>query len=292
MQLQMLVAAAEEKSLQKAARRVSRTPQAVSMAIKKLEDEIDVPLVDRSSKRAFRLTGEGELLVDYARRSLALLNEGLAAVEQVGATRRSRLRIGANQSIGESLLPRLTHAFREKNPDVKLKIVIGFSEFILAAFQHGDVDVALVADRPPDKGLKVQPLMTDRLIAILNPRHLLANKKTIQLTALGNEPLVLLTEASELRERVVETFRRFDVPLNLHVETGTLDSIKRMVAQNIGIGIVPSLCVMKEDSTNLIAKTIKEFPEDRCLWIVHALHPSAPCQAFVALLKSAVTSVK
>jgi hypothetical protein len=59
--------------------------------------------------------------------------------------------------------------------------------------------------------------------------------------------MILLTEVSELRERVVETFCRFGIQLNLRVETGTLDSAKRLVAQNMGVGIVPSLCVTRED---------------------------------------------
>jgi len=290
MQLQMLVAAAEEKSLQKAAERVSRTPQAVSMAIGKLEDELGVLLFDRALSRGFRLTAEGEVFVDYARRTLLLLNEALAAIERIGSAQRGRLRIGANQSIGEYLLPRLTHIFQERNPGVKLKIVIGFSKSIVSALRNGDVDLALVADRPRDKELTVQPLMTDRLVAVLNPGHPLADQESIQLHALGTESLVLLTEASELRERVVETFRRFRIQLNLHVETGTLDSIKRLVAQNMGIGIVPSLCITREDSRNLIVKTIEEFPEDRYLWIVHPPVPSAPCQTFITLLKSELAS--
>jgi DNA-binding transcriptional LysR family regulator len=255
------------------------------MAIGKLEDEIGVLLFDRAS-RGFRLTAEGEVLVDYAHRLLLLLNEALVAIEHTSSAKRGRLRIGANQSIGEYLLPRLTHIFGERNPGIQLKIVIGFSKFVLSALRSGDVDVAFVANKPPDKGLKVQPLMTDRLIAILNPKHPLASQEAIELNALGTESLVLLTEASELRERVVETFRRFGIQLNLHVETGTLDSIKRLVAQNMGIGIVPSLSVTKEDSKDLIVKTIREFPEDRCLWIVHPLIPSGPCQAFITLLKS------
>lgn len=292
MQLQMLIAAAEEMSLQKAAQRVSRTPQAVSMAIGKLEDEIGVQLFDRTSGRGFRLTAEGEVFADHARRALALLDQALVAVERIGSAQRGRLRIGANQSIGEYLLPRITHIFQERNPGVQLKIVIGYSKFILSALRNGDVDLALIADRPGDKELKVQPLMTDRLIAILNPSHPLADQEAIPLEALATESLILLTEASELRDRVVETFRRFGIQLNLHVETGTLDSVKRLVAQNMGIGIVPSLCVTGEDSKNLIVKTVQEFPEDRYLWIVHPLLPSVPCQAFVSLLNVELTAVK
>ena len=286
MQLQMFVAAAEEKSLQKAADRVNRTPQAVSMALAKLEDEIGASLFDRSSARGFRLSAEGEAFVDYARRALSLLREGLTAVERINSAQRGHLRIGANQSIGEYLLPRLTHVFRDKHPGVTLKIVIGYSEAILSALLRGDVDVALVADRPRDRELKVQLLMTDRLMAIMSPSHPLANQGVIALKALGTEPLILLTEMSELRERVVETFRRYAIPLNLHVETGTLDSIKRMVAQNMGIGIVPSLCVTPEESRNVIVKAIEEFPADRSLWIVHPPQPSAVCQAFITLLQA------
>lgn len=286
MQLQMLVAAAEEKSLQKAADRVGRTPQAVSMALGKLEDEIRVQLFDRSSSRGLRLTAEGEVFMEYAKRSLSLLREAIVAVGQISTAQRGHLRIGANQSIGEYVLPRLTHRFGEANPGVTLKIVIGYSEAILSALRRGEVDVALVADKPRDRELKVELLMTDRLIAIMNPQHSLANHASIQLGELGTEPLILLSETSELRDRVVETFRRFAIPLNLHIETGTLDSIKRMAAQNMGIGIVPSLCVTGEESKNLVMKTIAEFPEDRSLWIVQPPSPSAACQAFISLLRS------
>ena len=284
MQLQMFVAAAEGGSLQKAAERVRRTPQAVSMAIGKLEDEIGVLLFDRSLGRGIRLTSAGEILVDSARRALTLLDEALVAVKEIRGALRGRLRIGANQSIGEFLLPRLTHSFQERYPGIVLRIVIGYSDAILAALRRGDVDLALVADRPRDSALQVQPLMMDRLVAIVHPRHRLARHDAIPLREFGSESLILLTEESELRERVVETFHHFGVPLNVRVETETLDSVKRMVAQNMGIGIVPALCVTKEDSESLATKTIEEFREDRSLWIVHPATPSPACRAFVALL--------
>lgn len=292
MQLQMLVAAAEEKSLQKAADRVCRTPQAVSMAIGKLEQEIGVHLLDRSSSRGFRLTPEGEVLVGYARRSLSLLSEALAEIERISSAQQGRLRIGANQSIGEYLLPRLAQIFHANNSRIKLKILIGFSEAILSALRQGDVDVALVADRPRDRDLEVHFLMTDRLVAIMSPRHALAGQPSIGLKALESESLILLTEPSELRERVVETFHRFGINLNLHVETGTLDSVKRMAAQNVGIGIVPSLCVTGDEQATLSIRAIDEFPEDRSLWIVHRPAPSQACRSFISLVQSELTTAK
>lgn len=285
MQLQMFVAAAEERSLQRAAERVRRTPQAVSMAIGKLEDELRTLLFERSPSRRLRLTAAGEVLFDHAGRALALLNEAAAQVEEIRTVKGGRLRIGANQSIGEYLLPEFTQAFQAKYPNVRLKITIGYSESVLAALRHHDVDVALVAGNPQDQELKSELLMTDRLIALVNPQHCLAQRHSIPLEALAGEALILLTETSELRERVVGTFRQVGVALDPSVETGTLESIKRMVAQNMGIGIVPFLCVRNEEAGKLIVKTIAQFQEDRSLWIVHPQTPSPACQAFVTLVR-------
>ncbi|HLY05938.1 MAG TPA: LysR substrate-binding domain-containing protein [Rhizomicrobium sp.] len=287
MQLQMFVAAAEAHSLQRAAERVRRTPQAVSMAIGKLEDEIGVLLFDRGA-RGFRLTSAGEVFLGHAKRALNVLNEALAAIKDIRGAQKGHLRIGANQSIGEYILPQLTQSFRERYPGVTLRIVIGYSEAILSALENGDVDVALVAEKPKDRQLQVQLLMTDRLVAILNPRHSLAAREAVTLRELAAESLILLTETSELRERVVETFRRAGIALDPCVETGTLDSVKRMAARDMGIGIVPLLSVTAEESDRLVARTIDAFQQDRPLWIVQPENPSPASQAFVALLKAQI----
>lgn len=292
MQLQMFVAAAEEQSLQKAADRVHRTPQAVSMAVGKLEDEIRAVLFERSSSRGLRLTAAGEVLFEYAKRALSLLNEALVQVEEIRSAKRGSLRIGANQSIGDYLLPQLMHAFQEAHPAVRLKMLIGYSEYMLTALRHHDVDVALVAEKPHNRELKAELLMKDRLVALLNPSHPLANRESLPLEALGREALILLTVNSELRERVTATFRQENVPLNPSVETGSIESIKRLVAQNMGIGIVPLLSVRNGYAGNLVVKTIEHFREDRSLWIVYSPTPSPACEAFVALVRSEMAAIQ
>ena len=290
MQLQMLVAVAEEGTLQKAAGRVCRTAPAVSIAIAKLEEEIGTALFDRSLGRDFRLTTAGEVLVGYAKRLLSLRDEALAAVGEVKNAKRGHLRIGANQSIGEYILPHLTKAFLERYPDVKLKVVIGYSDAVLAALKHHDLDLALVASQTRDPALQANVLLHDRLVAVMNPAHRLSSSKdVIPIKELGVESLILLTATSELRERVVETFRRSGVPLNVRVETETLESIKKMAAQNMGIGIVPRMCVREENGSKLVVKTIAEFREERTHWLVsrrQAAEPSPVCQAFLKLIKS------
>jgi DNA-binding transcriptional LysR family regulator len=289
MQLRMLVAVAEEGTLQSAAERVFRTGPAVSMAIRKLEEELGTPLFDRSKGHDFRLANAGEVLVVYAKRLLALRDEAVAAVEGIRTVKRGQLCIGANQSIGEHLLPTLTKAFQNHYPGVKLKVVIGYSDAVLSALKRYKLDVALVASQPRDEGLRKHLFMRDRLVAVMSPRHPLANRDTIHVQDLGSESLILLTELSELRERVVRTFRRCCVSLNVEVETETLQSIKKMAAGEMGVGIVPRMCVQEEQRTGeLVVKPIEEFREERSLWVVcrntSVLPPAS--QAFLKVLKS------
>lgn len=89
-QLQVLVAVAEEGRLEKAAVRLRRTTPAVSIAIRKLEEEVGTPLFERSNRHELHLTGAGESLVDYAKRLLLLQDEALAAVKQVGIAKPCR----------------------------------------------------------------------------------------------------------------------------------------------------------------------------------------------------------
>lgn len=288
MQLQMLVAVAEEGSVQKAAGRVYRTAPAVSIAIRKLEDELGTQLFDRTRGQTFRLTAAGEVLADYARRLISLRDEAMAAVEGIRNLESGQLRIGANQSIGEYLLPQLTQSFQKHYPGVKLKVAIGYSDAILSSLKHWELDIALVAGQPQDRDLRGHLLMRDRLVAVMNSKHRLAGRETIQLHDLAGEPLIVLTAKSELRERVASTFQRSRTPLNVQVETGTLESIKKMAAREMGVGIVPRMCVQEEEANgDLVVKTVEEFREERMLWMVcrrSALSPA--CRAFMKVTKS------
>jgi len=106
---------------------------------------------------------------------------------------------------------------------------------------------------------------------------------------LSGEPLIILTAKSELRERVVAGFKRFRVALNVQVETGTLESIKNMAAQDMGVGIVPQICIKQEEARGeLVAKTIAEFGEERSLWLVcrHSTTLAPACRAFIKVIQS------
>lgn len=287
MQLQMLVAVAEEGNLQKAAGRVYRTAPAISIAISKLERELDVLLFDRSSSREFRLTTAGELLLDYARRLVALRDEAVAAVEEIRNAKRGNLRIGANESIGDYLLPQFTKPFQERHPGVNLEVEIEHSDVLLTALKKHEIDVALVAYDPGDQELEAQPLMRDALVAIIPPHHRLAERNRLRIEELREESLIIENAASSLRAKIAKAFEQSRTPMNVHIETGTITSIKKMVEHGMGVGIVPRIAVRDEEARGqLVLKTIAEFQGERTLWVVRRRgQPSSPaCEAFLKII--------
>src|SRR5258708_14845273 len=148
-QLEFFIKVVEEGSFSKAAERVYRTQPAVSIAIKRLEEEIGGPLFERSQK-APALTDLGELVFDYAKRILTLRDQTLDAVGELRSLQRGRVRIGANESTSLYLLPHIILRFRELHPNVRVEIFRNTSEHLPREVLDRNVDFALLAFEPVD----------------------------------------------------------------------------------------------------------------------------------------------
>jgi DNA-binding transcriptional LysR family regulator len=122
MQLEMLVAVAEEHSFLRAAERVFRTQPAVSIGIRKLEGRVGVALFDRSSRRAGRLTPAGERLYEYARKILGVRDEALSVVKEGDKHSDTLLRVGLVGDVSLNQFPVLWNSFKERCPAVEVKI--------------------------------------------------------------------------------------------------------------------------------------------------------------------------
>src|SRR5215831_9060967 len=162
--LEMFVATVEAGGVQKAADRVFRTQPAVSMALRRLEEEIGAPLFDRSNRGAYVLTPSGELLYTSAKRLLRLRDETLAEVRDLHELRAGKVRIGANESTMNYLLPNLVAAFQEKYPKVKLELQRQNSAGLIQDVKENSVDLAFIGFMPEQKDLEAMPVMRDELV--------------------------------------------------------------------------------------------------------------------------------
>src|SRR5688572_26341743 len=176
MQLEMFVAMVEEQNFHKAAERVFRTQPALSMALRKLEQEIGSQLFDRSDRSNYTLTDSGEVLYDYARRLLSLRNEALHTMQNLHTLQAGRLRIGANESTSLYLLPQIILGFREQYPRIKIEVFRQFSAKLPFDVRQRNLDIAILSFLPEETDLETTLIMRDKLVLIASPEHHLAGQ--------------------------------------------------------------------------------------------------------------------
>ncbi|MEW6208387.1 MAG: LysR substrate-binding domain-containing protein [Acidobacteriota bacterium] len=289
MQLEMFVAMVEEGSAHRAAERVFRTQPAVSMAVRKLEREIGFPLFDRSNRNAYSLTDTGEALFEYAKRILNLRDEAVITLKQLHNLQSGRIRIGANESTSLYLLPQLILSFREQYPKIKVEVSRQSSALLPRELRQRNLDFAILSFLPDDTELEATPIMRDELVLIASPHHWLAGRERVHIRELGAESFIAHNVHSPSRDKVIETFRRFQTPLNITVEITTIETIKRFVAMNLGIGFVPLMCVREEvERGELMMIPVDGFRYERTLWAVRRrtdAHSHA-AQAFTTVISA------
>ena len=268
-QLEFFLMVVAEGSFSKAAVRVYRTQPAVSIAIRRLEEEIGAPLFDRSQK-APTLTDAGELVYDYAQRILALRDQAHNVVAELRALQRGRVRIGANESTSLYILPQLILEYREQHPNVKVEIFRHVSERLPREVLDRNVDFALLAFEPVDSDLESFTILQDALVLIMSPDHPLAKRESVKIKELGTESFLAHNVQTASRHKVVETFAQHHTPLNITLELATVETIKRFVQLKVGLAFVPHMCVSEELERGTLATIpVQGLSYVRTLWVTH-----------------------
>ena len=243
-ELQVFLTVAREGSFSRAAERLFRTQPAVSLAIRKLEDDLGQPLFVRGA-RPVRLTDAGTLLRDYADRLINLRDEvkkGLAELQQLG---RGELSVGVNESSIHALLPALGK-FRQLHPGVQIRVHRMFSRDIPHEVLNYRLDLGAISFVPRDPQLQATEILKDELTLVVPPKHPLAKRREVEVNELGQENFVAHIVESPFRRRVIELFARNRTALNMPIEMPTIESIKRFVQMGMGVAIVPRMCVSWE----------------------------------------------
>jgi len=282
-QLEMFAAVVEEGSVGRAAERVFRTAPAVSIALRKLEEEMG-PLFDRSERYNHQLTTAGRLLYSYATRILEIRNVATIAVRDLSAGEHGSLRIGTEESTSHYLLPGLIRSLSFAHPGTKTEVVCGNSERLVTALANGRIELALIANVPDAPQLHRHLIMRDELVLITSAEHSLARLKKVHVSHLTGECLILPRTKSVLRERISQAFEEAAIPFKVRVENIAIEGIKRMVAENLGIGFLPFMCLREETALGkLITIDVEGMNREWDIWLVwlknHSLSEAA--QAFV-----------
>jgi LysR family transcriptional regulator, hydrogen peroxide-inducible genes activator len=250
-ELKYIVALAREKHFGKAAEACFVSQPTLSVAIKKLEDELEVKLFERSANEV-TVTPLGE---DIVRQAQSVLEQA-ANIKEIA--RRGKdplagpLKLGVIYTIGPYLLPDLVRQAIMRTPQMPLMLQENFTVKLLEMLRTGEIDCAIMAEPFPDTGLAIAPLYDEPFLAAVPSTHPLAAKSTITSQELKSETMLLLGTGHCFRDHVLEVcpeFARFSSDaegIRKSFEGSSLETIKHMVAAGMGVTLVPRLSVPKE----------------------------------------------
>lgn len=259
---------ATEQSFSRAAGSLHRTQPAVSQAIRRLESELGEPLFDRSSKDG-TLTAAGRVLYEYAEQILNLRKNAHTAIKELKDLHRGKVTLSANEYTVMYLLPILP-AFRNRHPHIKVEIKRSLASRIASEVLGRGVEIGIISFKPNEAGIVAIPVAMDELSLIVAPEHPLAEKESVSVRELGAESFIAHNVPSPYRERVVRTFEKYKTPLNISIEMPTLEAIKRLVEQQMGVALVPRLTAQSEIARGqLLALTVREMRLERRLYLIY-----------------------
>ncbi len=282
-ELEVLVAVAQERGFSRAAERLGRTQPAVSQAVRRLEDEIGALLFDRSVKDG-TLTDAGRVLFAHAQQMLNLRRDARVAIQELADLRSGKVLIAANEYTVTHVLP-LVRRYRESHPRIKVEIRRSLASQIPSELLGREVELGLTTWRPGQPGLASVPVATDDLALLVAPGHPLAGRAEVSIRELGRESFLAHNVRSPYRERVIRTFERYRTPLQIVVELPSLEAIKRLVEDGLGVALMPRRVAQAEIGRGgLMALTVREMRFERTIHLVYrsgaALSHAA--RAFVA----------
>lgn len=284
--LKAFAAVAAERSFSRAARTLHRTQPAVSQAIRRLEDACGERLIERSSRDG-SLTEAGILLLDYAQRTMRLVEEAATAVADLRDVKKGRVIVGANEAGVHTLLP-LIASFHAVHPAVLVDVRRIHSRQMAQEVLLRTVDCAVLSFAPPDKDLLSVPLGTDELVLLVPPGHALAKKKQITMEEMGRQAVIAHNDPSPLRDRVLRMYEKRHAPLNISMSLPSLDGIKRAVESGMGVALLPRRSALAElKRGHLIAVKVPELRSPRLLRLVYrrAGEYSHASQAFLDVVR-------
>lgn len=257
-QLRAFVAIAETGTFTSAARRVHVTQAAISMQIRQLEREIGTPLFIRAPRRV-ALTHAGEVLLEAARRILREYDAATAELTDLAGAEKGRLRVGsASAMVSSDSLPNVLKEVCEQYPRADVFVSTGTSESLVQRLLAGELDVALVSLPVEARGIRTELLLRDALVAIVSPRHPLAQQRVVSAYVLAAEKLILGERGGNTRRLIDHFFAEAGVRPVVSMEMNRLAAIKQMVEKDMGVGIVPSQSVREEvDEGRLVALWIE-----------------------------------
>lgn len=250
-QLRILKAVATEKNFTKAAAILYLSQPSLSKQIKTLENNLNILLINRERNK-ISLTESGKVLLQYSERILALCEESCRALIELKNGDRGNLTVGASQTIGTYLMPRVLALFAKNYPQINLKVQVNSTRIIAKKIINREIDIAIVGGEISDdlqKSLTIQPFGFDELSLIISKSHPFAKKTTINKEDLYNLDFITLNSNSTIKNFIDNTLIQNQIEtkqLKTILQLNSIEGIKTAVSLGLGAAFVSSSAIEKE----------------------------------------------
>lgn len=257
-ELRYIVAVAQERHFGRASERCCITQPALSLAIQKLEDELDVKIFERRAHQV-AVTAIGEQLVHQAQRVLEEADHIPVIAAQGKDQLRGPLRVGVIATVGPYLLPDLVPALNKRAPLMPLEIEENLTLHLVAMLKSGRLDVVMLALPLDEPGLVTQALYDEPFKAVVPVGHPWQRKKRIDSRQLGGEKVLLPHAGHCFRQQVLETCPELSRSDTEGWQGNSLETIRQMVASGLGITVLPcSALTPKHANKRLVTINLAE----------------------------------
>lgn len=250
-QLRILKAIATEKNFTKAAAVLYLSQPSLSKQIKTLEKNLDTLLINRERNK-ISLTESGKILLQYTDRILALCEESCRAVVDLKNGDRGNLTVGASQTIGTYLMPRILALFAQNYPQIGLNVQVNSTRIVAKKIIHHEIDIAVVGGEISDdlkKNLTIKPFAYDELSLIIAKSHPFAKKKRIHKEDLYCLDFITLNSNSTIKKFIDNILIQNQIEtkqLKTILQLNSIEGIKTAVSLGLGAAFVSSSAIEKE----------------------------------------------
>jgi DNA-binding transcriptional LysR family regulator len=286
-QLRYMAAVAKAGSFTRAAEELYLAQPSLSVQVRKLEQELGVPLFERLG-RSVRLTHAGELFLEHAQRALAEVAEAKERIADFRNMTQGRLALGTLPSVGAHLLPSVLAAFRQAYPGVQTSLLeLDVSADVERMVHDGQLDLAVIRIPRTRSDLAEQPLGREPLVVVVPPGSELADRATLSLLDLADHEFVAMRPGHGLRELMDGVCQQAGFTPRVTVETGQLSIVCGMVQAGVGVSVLPRLAAGQDMVTVPLSDDFA-FRELGAVWRLRQPLPPSTA-AFLRLLRKRVS---
>lgn len=256
------VAACE--SFTKAAEQLHIAQPALSIAIKKLEEELDVLLFNRRDRK-ISLTAEGEALLLHAQGILQGVSNAKQAIADLRGLLKGEVRVGLTPMLSSFFFPKIISSFKLSHPGLKISISGDSAWSIQRKIESGELDIGVIAGEVPT-GLDSHHLLREEIVACVYPGHPFAGRKKVALRDLLGEPLIHYKEGYHLRELIDELCAREGITPAVVAESNLYSLIRSLVKEKLGLAFFLKMVVARDAEVAAISSDPPLFMDLYIAW--------------------------